>query len=110
MRYLAIDSLERLKLSMLFSMVFIGLNIFVYLLFSPGYRFCRFFFAFCRYLVVYLVPLCRLYMSEMLFGTFLMRLFGVVSSPWKMLHLCIVNVSEVIIKTVFIKKRKYYGY
>ncbi|CAG9894268.1 hypothetical protein BOVA514_2962 [Bacteroides ovatus] len=45
-------------------------------------------------------------MSEMLFGTFLMRLFGVVSSPWKMLHLCIVNVSEVIIKTVFIKKRK----
>ena len=106
MRYLAIDSLERLKLSMLFSMVFISLNIFVCLLFSPGYRFCRFFLAFCRYLVVYLVPLCRLYMSEMLFGTFLMRLFGVVSSPWKMLHLCIVNVSEVIIKTVFIKKRK----
>ena len=29
MRYLAIDSLERLKLSMLFSMVFISLNIFV---------------------------------------------------------------------------------
>ena len=27
---------------------------------------------------------------------------GVVSSLWKMLHLCIVNVSEVIIKTVFI--------
>ena len=71
MRYLAIDSLERLKLSMLFSMVFISLNIFVCLLFSPGYRFCRFFLAFCRYLVVYLVPLCRLYMSEMLFGTFL---------------------------------------
>ena len=72
----------------------------------PGYRFCRFFFAFCRYLVVYLVPLCQLYMSEMLFSTFLMRLLGVVSSPWKMLHLCIVNVSEVIIKTVFIKKEK----
>ena len=45
-------------------------------------------------------------MSEMLFSTFMMRLFGVVSSPWKMLHLCIVNVSEVIIKTVFIKKEK----
>lgn len=42
-------------------------------------------------------------MSEMLFSTFLMRLLGVVSSPWKMLHLCIVNVSEVIIKTVFIR-------
>jgi len=72
----------------------------------PGYRFCRFFFAFRCFLVVYLVPLCQLYMSEMLFSTFLMRLFGVVSSPWKMLHLCIVNVSEVIIKTVFIKKEK----
>jgi len=33
-------------------------------------------------------------MSEMLFSTFLMRLLGVVSSPWKMLHLCIVNVSD----------------
>ncbi|KXT46229.1 hypothetical protein HMPREF2532_02998 [Bacteroides ovatus] len=33
---------------MLFSMVFISLNIFVCLLFSPGYRFCRFFLAFCR--------------------------------------------------------------
>ena len=52
------------------------------------------------------VALSRLRMSEMLFSTFLMRLLGVVSSPWKMLHLCIVNVSEVIIKTVFIKKRK----
>ena len=72
----------------------------------PGYRFCRFFFAFRCFLVVYLVPLCQLYMSEMLFSTFLMRLLGVVSSPWKMLHLCIVNVSEVIIKTVFIKKEK----
>ncbi len=80
-------------------MIFISLNIFVCLLFSPGYRFCRF-------LVVYLVPLCRLRISEMLFSTFLMRLFGVVSSPRKMLHLCIVNVSEVIIKTVFIKKEK----
>ena len=64
------------------------------------------FSAFRRFLVVYLVPLCQLYMSEMLFSTFLLRLLGVVSSPWKMLHLCIVNVSEVIIKTVFIKKRK----
>lgn len=64
------------------------------------------FSAFRRFLVVYLVSLCQLYMSEMLFSTFLMRLLGVVSSRWKMLHLCIVNVSEVIIKTVFIKKRK----
>lgn len=90
----------------LFCMIFISLNILVCLLFSPGYRFCRFFLAFCRFLVVYLVPLCRLRISEMLFSTFLMRLLGVVSSPWKMLHLCIVNVSEVIIKTVFIKKEK----
>ena len=42
MRYLAIDSLERLKLSMLFSMVFISLNIFVYLLFSPAIGFVAF--------------------------------------------------------------------
>ena len=81
-----------------FIMIFISLNIFVYLLFSPAIGFV----AFSLLFVVYLVPLCRLRMSEMLFSTFLMRLLGVVSSPWKMLHLCIVNVSEVIIKTVFI--------
>lgn len=85
-----------------FIMIFISLNIFVYLLFSPQVLILSLFSAFRRFLVVYLVPLCQLYMSEMLFSTFLMRLLGVVSSPWKMLHLCIVNVSEVIIKTVFI--------
>ena len=70
--------------------------------YSPRLSVLSLFLAFRRCLIVYLVPLCRLRISEMLFSTFLMRLLGVVSSPWKMLHLCIVNVSEVIIKTVFI--------
>ena len=86
-----------------FCMISIRLNIFVCLfIILPRLSVLSLFSAFRRFLVVYLVPLCQLYMSEMLFSTFLMRLFGVVSSPWKMLHLCIVNVSEVIIKTVFI--------
>lgn len=44
-------------------------------------------------------------MSEKPFSTFLMKQFSVVSSLGNMLHLCIVNVSEVIIKTVLIKKK-----
>lgn len=40
-----------------FIMIFISLNIFVYLLFSPGIDFVAF-SAFRRFLVVYLVPLC----------------------------------------------------
>lgn len=40
----------------LFIMIFISLNIFVYLLFSPGIDFVAF-SAFRRFLVVYLVPL-----------------------------------------------------
>ena len=90
-----------------FCMISIRLNIFVCLfIILPQVLILSLFSAFRRFLVVYLVSLCQLYMSEMLFSTFLMRLLSVVSSPWKMLHLCIVNVSEVIIKTVFIKKRK----
>jgi len=90
----------------LFFIMYISLNIFVYLLFSLTIGFVAFscyLLSFCRF---NLVSLCRLNVPEVLLGTFLMKLFSVVSSPWKMLHLCIVNVSEVIIKTVFIKKEK----
>jgi len=49
MWHLAIDSLERLKLFMLFDMVFISLNIFVYLLFSPAIGFVAFSLLFIVY-------------------------------------------------------------
>ena len=36
----------------------------------PGYRFCRFFSAFYFTFVAYLVPLCRLYVPEVLLSGF----------------------------------------
>ena len=52
-----------------FIMIFISLNIFVYY-YSPRLSVLSLFLAFRRCLIVYLVPLCRLRISEMLFSTF----------------------------------------